>query len=234
MRYAFALAAVLLASPAAADIIGGGQIASPQSGFASNDPPSTDYAQQVADDFAVWTLGARIDRIEWWGNYSQDESEADTTTAFTIRIIRDAASYGPTSPVNEPPVFSQDVTTTALVTGISTTGDDREVFRYSVDFAPPIDLIRGAYWLSILESDPTTVAETWEWQNTLLNTGTINHARNPPDDLLWHPVAADPRRSRAFVLIGELFGNVPEPSSAVLFVLGCCGLAHRHHRRKVK
>lgn len=233
MRYAVAFLVPLIASPAAAAVIAGGEIVAPHSGYASNDPPSSGAAQQVADDFAVRTTAARLDSLVWWGNYSQDEDEAGTETEFTIRFFRDADDYGPTSPNSESPVLFLAVTATASITGIATTGDSRDVFRYSADFVPPLELSRGAYWLSIVESDPET-SEIWEWQNTTAaQQGARNHVIDPLGANTWSPVV-NGRHSRAFILTGEFIGTVPEPASGLLLAIGMVAIGHRHHRRNVK
>jgi hypothetical protein len=204
-----------------ASIVFENPLTSPASGYASNDPPSSGASQQMADDFTL-TSATTIRAISWFGNYSDDEPEAGTITSFSLRVFADIGDG--TSPVNGAPLLSEDVTAFAQVTGVSTTGDDREVFRYTANLVSPFALTSGTFWLSVVENDVTTNAETWEWQSTLSGSGATNMRRLPPSTPNWItaiPPGDNLRKDRPFTLYDERqdLAAVPEPSSFLVYLI---------------
>ena len=106
------------------------------------------------------------------------------------------------------------MTAVAESTGV-TTIDNHNVLSYAVNLASPLSLAPGTYWLSIVETNPLTIDEAWEWASTASGSGAINVRRLPPSTANWIPVGSGPgaaggRENRAFILDDTALSSHPE------------------------
>jgi len=166
--------------------------------------------QFLADDFA-FPNGGSIRRIVFWGFYNYGIEPAGDEL-FEIEFHHPRNSDGLPGDVYYAATFlnpSREWTGRNVISA----GGGRE-YRFVVDLAVPLAVLPDeTKWLSIHQlGDPSTA---FRWEFSL--SGDLNGEayRNPafPD---WRLTALSPNPNAAFMLL-----SVPEPSAAVLVIVGC-------------
>jgi hypothetical protein len=149
--------------------------------------------QQVAEDF-VLSFTASVQTVGWEGSYfgTTTPNDCDSETiAFRIRFYE--------SP-SEPPISDSDVSATCERVGTSTYGS--AIYRFAADLGSALPLPAGAYWVSIVESDPDTSIDFRWWKTNTEASG--QYAVRSSEAGPFHVMTSDPRPDFALTLSGEL------------------------------
>lgn len=184
------------------------------SGEFSNLGPSN---QQVADDFQL-IQATTIQSMSWFGRYVTALSVTNPVS-FSVRFFADAGSSPAMSPLRE-----FNVTVDAVPTGLGFNGTPW--FEYSTNLMP-FTLDPGAYWLSVLETDPQTPTagnSQWLWADS--GTRGARAFRGSDGEAWTSSLDID----HAFTLTGVPV-DVPEPSTVLLIATGLIGVAGLRRRR---
>ena len=165
--------------------------------------------QQVADDFQ-FSQPTTIQSVSWFGRYGEPLSVTNPVS-FSIRFFANAGMSPEVLPLQE-----LNVAVDAVPTGLAFNGSPW--FEYSTNLVP-LTLNPGAYWLSVLETDPQTPTfgnSQWLWGDS--GTTGVRAFRNS-DSMAW---TSSLDVNHAFTLTGTI---IPEPSTMLLLGSGLIGLA---------
>lgn len=173
----------------------------PVSGASFNEGSANLY-----DDFTI-SAAAVLNRAEFWGVHWSNGSLPAVEDFVAMVRAKNGAALGAH-------IAGSAMTITARVdTGVDHNGRaGANILRHSADFASPIELTAGGYWLSIyLATDaPHT---SWAWQRV----NTSGAAIGPSGDLALALYGDD-------VALASQVSAVPLPASALLLLGGLGGL----------
>jgi hypothetical protein len=190
----------------------------------------------LADDFRNLAHLTRITQVDWWGSAAASSQWEITFHANnpTGSTIAQGLPQQQNAPLDQGPLggISQHV---VVANGTDTDGDG--VFFYSTAWNLQ-DLLLGKnqeYWFSV-----ANFADGWKWAdaagaapqigseqfNAVQSTGIGPNAG--PHFGPWDTVASNDKQDFAF----RIWGEVPEPNSAMLYGLALSGVAVSVRKRK--
>ncbi len=166
--------------------------------------------QRVADNFvseASWSL----EYISFWGGYFPINTPV--VDSFTIEFYADVAGLPGGTAVHT-------TTLTNLVrtdTGIDIFGVDE--YRYDADFAAPVNLGAGTFWISITNNTGFGANGSWFWETS--SGGGNSSSWSPDGGTTWNV-----QPNGLSMILG---GVIPAPGAIAL--LGLAGIAAPRRRR---
>ena len=180
---------------------------------------ASDFVQPVqeAEDFVLAAGQNTITGVHWWGSYSY--STIPSVDDFTVQLFADNGGFPAVDPFVQLAVGDVGRTDTGDV-GLGGQIVGHTIFKYSVDISPVTLVPSTRYYLSIVNSTPGPVGESWRWTTSVEGAPVGSHWWRVPGVIPW-TAAAD---SLAFNLTG-----IPEPATLSLLTLG--GLLITRRRR---
>jgi len=167
----------------------------------------------IADDFTS-PVNATIRRVNFWGFYGNNIQPVGDET-FRIRLYEPRLSDGlPGTMLHEASFLNPAKSVTGVL--IPTSGAPEEFF-YQLNLKTPLNVVAGTpYWLEVVQVGDVDSRFRWEFSRSAETNGQAFINEDTGND--WErsdPITSD----TAFQL-----STVPEPTTAVLLVLGCACL----------
>lgn len=181
---------------------------------------SSTVEQKLPFDRFTLTNNARVESVTWYGMGIEEALGLPPAhpASFTISFYADGVGSMPGTLLGSTTVGGS---ANPVDTGINVSGVI-SVFRYNATLSTPLQLSAGTtYWIGI--TDPTSYA-SWFWGSGIGGDGVHSQlVAGVPEPNLAEDLS--------FTLDGTV-GVVPEPASALLFMLGAAGLAARLKRQR--
>jgi hypothetical protein len=172
-------------------------------------------SQQVADDF-VLDADQTLGHVEWWGGiFGGNRTETQTSRSFVIRLYASAGAQPADTPFFQTSV-SASVTDTGVV-GTHPNANNFKIFNYSSDIAEVSLSAGGAYWLSVLSTEPTPQSQ-WVWYASDFVPGAGVYRRDA-DTEPWISETQAARNAMSMALA------IPEPHAAAGLAIAFVGFS---------
>lgn len=210
LKYMRAFAATLMTIGSLLGVANAAVIYSQETLDTSDRGGYTYFGQVLADDFTT-VSDSIVDTISWRGSYYG--ADVIGTESFTIHFHTNNSGLPSNSAF-----FSEVISANVVDTGVDL--QSKNLYEYSADITD-VPLFSGnTYWISIYSNDSPS---NYAWANSLDGSidGSIRNSGGA-----WGDFDGFPRTNHIF----SLKNTVPEPSSALLIVLGSLGLLARRKR----